>query len=244
MRRLRLIVFALVTSFCAHAADGRMAFLKKQLEKGKDPRLRSQAALLLGASGEAEALKPLCGALADPDAVVRSAAARALEALADPKGVACLQARANDPDPAAKASIAKSLGALKGLAGKKPTLYVSLPAVESQGGAVAADVLTLAHDRLRAGLAAKGAALAPEGEAKAAAHQVMKARKLKGYYVRVRLEPVGNSLKLNLLCFTYPENALLGEVNVKASGARPADLVKALVPRALDEAAETFDWSL
>src|SRR5215218_4816529 len=79
MPLLALLVLALLAPSAALAqVDGRIAYLSRQLERGKDPRVRAQSALVLGATEDPDALAPLCKALADPSELVRAAAARSL----------------------------------------------------------------------------------------------------------------------------------------------------------------------
>ena len=76
-----LVALLLLATPALAQVDARVAFLTKQLEKGKDPRARSQAALVLGATEEPEAVHPLCTGLEDPSEVVRAAAAKGLATL-------------------------------------------------------------------------------------------------------------------------------------------------------------------
>jgi hypothetical protein len=46
------------------------------------------------------------------------------------------------------------------------------------------------------------------------------------------------------VCLTWPSKQILGEVRVKGSGGAPMDLIRALVPRLIEDAASTFDWEL
>jgi hypothetical protein len=99
-------------------------------------------------------------------------------------------------------------------------------------------------ERLRAALTTLGVTLAPAGETKAQASAVIRAGRLKGFVVNPELSthpPSG--LKLSLLVLTYPDRSILGEVSVKASGAGPSELIRALAPKVVEEAADTFDWS-
>jgi HEAT repeat protein len=73
-------------------ADPKVPYLVEQLRTSEDYRVRTQAALALGASGEDAAVKPLCGALDDGNASVRAAAAAALGKLGKPAGAPCLKA--------------------------------------------------------------------------------------------------------------------------------------------------------
>jgi hypothetical protein len=49
-------------------------------------------------------------------------------------------------------------------------------------------------------------------------------------------------LKIEMLIMTYPEQALKGSWNVKAAGGKPESLIKAMVPRVVDDAASDLEW--
>jgi HEAT repeat protein len=82
--------FALLPS--AARADSRTDFLVGRLQ-AQDFRVRTNAALALGQTGEDGVVVPLCGALADASDVVRQAAAVALLRLAKPASAGCLKDR-------------------------------------------------------------------------------------------------------------------------------------------------------
>jgi hypothetical protein len=243
-----LLASSSLAATAAPSSEGRLTYVSRQLERATDPRLRAQAALLLAASRDPGALKPLCNGLTDQDPVVRVAVAKALGQLGDPGGVECIKPRLTEETGDVKAALQKSLEALEALASasttKKPALYISIGPIADKTATLGDDLVKLAEDRLRNKLVAMGGVFAPAKETKAAAKSVIKAKQLKGFYLRVELDRTNTGgLRLNLICFTYPDRSLLGEVNVKASGGQPADLIRALAPKAVEEAAETFDWS-
>lgn len=96
------------------------------------------------------------------------------------------------------------------------------------------------HDKLT-GL---GATFAPGNEDKATALAVVKAHGLKGYELRVTLQPGADAagLKVDLLVLSYPEQALKGSWSVKASKGKQESLVKAMLARVVDDAAGDLDW--
>lgn len=67
--------------------------LGKRLRSSDDFRVRTQAALALGATADGRAVPALCDGLKDPNAAVRSAAAAAL-GRTGPQGISCLQTQA------------------------------------------------------------------------------------------------------------------------------------------------------
>src|SRR5271170_7137364 len=89
--------------------NGRTSFLVGRLQ-AEDFRVRTNAALALGQTGDDTAVGPLCGALADSSAVVRQAVAVALERLAKPASAGCLKDRlAVETSDAVKRQIGKAL---------------------------------------------------------------------------------------------------------------------------------------
>jgi hypothetical protein len=73
---------------------------------------------------------------------------------------------------------------------------------------------------------------------------VLQAQRLQGFVLVPELQAVGDKgMRMKLLCLSYPEQNLLGEIEVRASGGKPADLVKALAPRAVSEVAALFEES-
>ena len=245
MRPTLAVIVLLLAPIAAAQGDARMAFLTKQLSGSKDPRARAQTALVLGASKDPLAVQPLCAALKDPEPVVRNAVARALGGLKGPASSACLKQAKDDPDPDVRASVLKALEASAAPAG--PTiggLYVALEPIVDKTGALSPEVLKLTEDLLRAKLLTMGVAFAPAGEDKAAAVSLIRSRKLKGWLLRLQLLPqANNGLKVSLLCMTYPEQSLKGDYTVKASGAKAPDLLKLMVPKVVDDAADDLEWS-
>ncbi len=239
---------ALTALFFASAAgaqaDARMAFLTRQLSSARDPRARAQTALVLGASKSPAAVAPLCAALKDPEALVRSAVARALGDLKDSSAASCLKSAAGDSDGDVRAAIAKALEATAGPAGPVAGgLYVAIAPIVDKTNGQSAEVLRLTDELLRAKLAKLGAAFAPAGEDRAAAAALIRSRKLKGWLLRLQLLSAGNGLKVSLLCLTYPDQSLKGDYSVKASGAKPPELLKVMVPKVVDDAADDLEWS-
>jgi len=112
---LVLAALSLVASFPRDVhADPRTGYLVQQLKSSDDFKVRTQAALALGASGDDAAVKPLCDALTDANASVKTAAAAALGKLGKPAGLPCLQAAiAKESAGATKTQFQKSIDSLK-----------------------------------------------------------------------------------------------------------------------------------
>jgi HEAT repeat protein len=197
--------------------DPRLAFLTRQLASAADPRVRAQAALTLAATEAPGALRPLCAALADREPLVRTAVARSLPELHDLGALECLLAQPPEPVPEAQAEIRRA----------SPPL----------GEALCGEVRTRLVRRLTW-----------SGARSDAAESAPKARPRKGTAAFL-LQPTllrgdGGALVMAAVCLTWPSKQILGEVRVKGSGGAPVDLVRALVPRLIQDAASTFEWEL
>jgi len=242
-----LLAFLLLCAPLGNAlaqADGRITFLTRQITKSSDPRVRAQAALMLGATRNTAAVEPLCTGLEDDSGLVRTAAAKALLQLEEPSSYDCLKDRKGDPDHEVRVAVGKALAALELQRNRRPELYIEMQPVKDKSERLGSELVRLTEDQLRSKLERMGSMFAPARESKSAAKSVIKSRKLKGYSLKVELDETPTGLKMNVVCFTYPEHSLLGQIQVKASGAKAADLIRALAPKAIDEAASTFDWSL
>ena len=92
MRRGAMVVAAFLTMLpsIAHAQGARTQFLADKL-KSDDFRVRTNAALALGATNDPAAVEPLCRALDDPKEVVRQAAAVAHKRLGRSSSLPCLK---------------------------------------------------------------------------------------------------------------------------------------------------------
>lgn len=232
------LVVALLLAASAFAEDARVKILQKQLSSAKDARLRAQVCTLLGKTGSEDAVLPLCSALQDNEAIVRSAAAGGLGELKAPDGVNCLKAAKDDPDPTVRKAVDLALAANRPPGG----LYVAIEQINNEAGA-SADVVALARDLLKKQVASIGGTLAPDGETDAQAASAISKGGFKGYLLRTNLKQhEGAGLKLEILIMTYPGKALQGTWNVKAKGAKPETLLKAMVPKVVSDAAADLDW--
>lgn len=241
--RLLLVALLLMALPASAQVDSRVAFLSKQLEKGKDPRARSQAALVLGATEEPEAVRPLCAGLKDPSEVVRSSAAKGLATLREMSGLDCLKAH-QEADAATLVAVREAIQSLQAFQSRPPRLYVAFEGVKDTTGKLSADLVKATEERLKRRLIQRGAKLAPKKEPKKAAQGVLQKHRISGYRLSAEIQPTeSGGLRIALVCLTYPDLSLLGQVDVQAAGAEPADLLKALAPKAIEEVAATFDWS-
>lgn len=231
----------LLSSAASAAEDARVTYLVKQLAGAKDPRVRAQTVLLLGQTGSDLAVAPVCSVLKDPESVVRSAAASALGEIRSGAAIACIRAAMNEADPGVRAAMAKAvaLGALN-----SGGLYLQVEPVQDKVGDLPSTLVQLAEQLMREKLNAMGASIAPQGEDKKSAASLIRARKLKGFQLRMQLLPgsTEKGLKVEMLIMSYPEQALKGSWNVKAAGGKQESLIKAMIPRVLDDAAKDLEW--
>jgi HEAT repeats len=231
------LLAAVVVAFApraAHADEARLKFLSEKMKDG-DPRVRTSAALALGASSEDGAVEPLCGGLNDREDVVRQAAAVALKRLNRSRSLACLRAREpNETNEAAKIAITRAIEAISsggeggGRGGgsteaikENPNAkyYISLSTVANQTGRAQTEVEKIVLNSVRQKLEAAGVVqLAPSTESPEKAREVMKGRKLKGFYLAIAVDRFdyadGNlRVKVKIGVFNYPNKSLLGNVD-------------------------------
>jgi HEAT repeat protein len=256
---LALGVF-LTISFFSLLSSADVNYLVDQLTNATDFRVRTQAALALGASEEKDvAVSPLCGALDDTNDSVRSAAAAALGKLKHPKGLPCLKAHLGEPSASVHSVIERSAKLLQGggkpgkppLPGPNDSVYVAIAPVSDKTGrgdkSVADAVRAIMQDKL---LSFQGYAVAPEGESGGAARKIIKKHgSLKGYLLRTRVEPPraeGDELiiQVGVTMWSYPGGDLKGSFSPKLrmQGASPGDRASedSLLKMAVENAVETF----
>ena len=239
-----LLVASCALVLIAAAPDQRVSHVEAQLRTAKDPRVRAQAALMLGTLKTPQALTPLCAALDDTSPLVRSAAAKALGTLGSPDGKPCLRKRAEDADASVRTDVTAALAALEAPKVKLQA-YVALGAVEDRNGKLGAKVVELAKKELEAALGATpGLLIAPKDESRAAAAEVLKRQKLKGFMITIAMEAQADGgVRMDALCMTYPERRLIGQSTVSASGADADDLIRALAPAVIENAGKLVKWS-
>jgi hypothetical protein len=243
-------------------ADPRTSYLADQLKSNDDYRVRTQAALALGASGDDAAVKPLCDALGDSNASVKVAAAAALGKLGKPAGLPCLEsARKRESAPSVKSQIEKSVASLQGGGSSgaggapppppdaKTKVYVAIQ-VTNKTSRGAGDVDALIRAAMQEKLLAKpGYAVAPKSETPAQGGPIVKSKKLKGFFLIATVEaPVyegGNlSQTVRISMWSYPDKALQGEFapRLTQSGTpkKDAESEDALMKMCVENAIESF----
>ena len=256
-RRVVATAFALALLLFVQAgrAQSRTAFLIDRL-KSDDFRVRTNAALALGATNDDAAVQPLCGAVSDGNTVVRIAAAAALQRLGKAGGVGCLRARAGiEGDASVKAALTRAIGVLEASGGGPPAnvanakFYVSVAVSNNNTGHDAGQILGAVTSKLGS---LGGYQIAPRSETSDAARGVIARRNLKGYYLAVSasLTDTDQGMKalVRIAVFSYPGRDLRGEVApyAIAAGQRRGDagsersLLQAVAERAVEQFSQNF----
>lgn len=215
------------------SAESKTAELAKQL-KSDDYRVRTQAALALGSTGDEAAIKPLCDALTDSNASVKTAAAAALGKLTKPASLKCLEAAiTKETVPAIKSTMQRSIDTLKAQSsssttaappppGKDAKFYVAIE-ITNKTKRPAAEVEAIVRSAMQSKLLSKsGYAVAPKGETAVQAGKIVKSKKLKGFVLMATVEePVyaGGSLsvKVTIAMATYPDKSIQATFSPKFS---------------------------
>jgi hypothetical protein len=222
----------------ASAEESKIPFLIEKL-KADDYRVRTNAALALGASKDDAALQPLCGALADDNEVVRQAATAGLKRLRKASSLGCLKSRAKtEQSEAVKLQLTRAIEAIEAEGDSTSTetklnasakYYVAISSVQNRSDKaqkeVDAAVLTAVKKKLDS---AGSFQIAPDKEAAATAKAEMKKRSMKGFYLAISVDPFdyasGTKASVRVAIFTYPGKDLRGEVPGRArSSAQKGD---------------------
>jgi hypothetical protein len=245
-----LAALAVLTATRAVRADSRVQFLADRLKyppasgQADDFRVRTNAALALGATNDDDAVTPLCGGLDDPSEVVRQAAAVGLKKLGRPSALDCLRRRqGTESNAAVKLELQRAIDALGASSGGGSSggsappvvagahFYVAISPVANNTGRTSDEVERLVRGAITGKLAQLGDyQLAPGGEGNDAAKAVIARRSLKGFYLSVSVDKFDYSdgnlrVKVKIAVSSYPGKDLRGEVPASATmpGARPGD---------------------
>jgi hypothetical protein len=243
----------LVTPGVRAQGTGDVDRMVENLRTGADFRVRTQAALALGASKNARATPALCAGLSDPNITVRAAAAAGLGKL-QLGGTDCLSKRlADEPSPIVKSAIQRALEQVKGGAppviGPGTKFYISIGKTSDKSGRTGDAIDRMVRSAMVAAAGSLAMAIAPEGEAPADTKKVLAAHKgLKSFYLSPKVSPIeyaGEALRVRVevAIFTYPDKSLLGNFAVPltqqgVSGKDTAsedDLVKMAAERAMQK---------
>ena len=214
----------------AYADAERVKFLAEKL-KSDDFRVRTNAALALGAANDDLAVEPLCGALSDASEVVRQASAVAMKRLGRPKAIGCLKEResreSNDGVKVAITRAIESMAAGGDSGGAEDKIkdnpsakyYIALSTIANSTGRSQPEVESVIVKAMRAKLEAAGTIqIAPKAESADAAREAMKRRKMNGFYLAIAVDKFDYSngnlrVKVKIGVFTYPGKSLLGNVD-------------------------------
>ncbi len=249
-----MCVLLLLTRFAA--AQDRVTRLAEQLANSDDFRVRTQAALALGASKNKRAVSPLCSGLSDVSTTVRAAAAAGLGRLSL-GGAACLKRRLSTESAASvRASIKKALSQIEDseaapAIGDATRYYVAIGKTADKTGRNGAQVDEMVQDAMRrAADSLDGFAIAPASESLGQARQLFaKHRQIKGFYLAPKVmapQYSGGNLviKVEVAIFSYPDKTLRGSLPIKLTQQDVADRDKTaedeLIKMAAERALEKF----
>lgn len=234
MSRLRaaLVAIGLVcaTAGNAQADADRVRFLADKL-RSDDFRVRTNAALALGAENDDLAVDPLCGALSDSSEVVRQAAAVAMKRLNRSRALGCLKARqGRETNDGVRVQITRAIEAISAGASSSgdddrikdnpnAKYYIQLSTVANSTNRAQSEVEAIVLRAIKAKLEAAGTVqIAPSKETPDAARAVMSKRKIKGFYLAIAVDKFDYSngnlrVKVKLGVFNYPGKSLIGNVD-------------------------------
>ncbi len=214
-----LVLAALVSSGVALAQPADVDQLADKLAHAKDFRVRTQAALALGASRSKRAVEPLCGGLGDESSTVRAAAAAALGKLRK-GGAECLKRRlAVEDKPSVKTVIERSLARVEAdtapLVGDQTKYYLVLETIDRTGRGEG-DVARVLHGAVES--AAKSQAdfaVAPLDQSLDAAKALLAGHpSVRAFLLSAEVQATYASgalaLKIETAIFTLPERNLQG----------------------------------
>ena len=234
--RVALLALALVTSpwtggffvRTAFAADApsRVDRAMDELRNNEDFRVRTQAALALGASKDKRAVSPLCEGLDDSSATVRAAAAAALGKLAM-GGIECVKSHlSGEQNTSVKSVLAKTAEALKTT--QKPAVtvetkyYVAIGPTTDKTGRTGSEVDDLVRGAVEQAVSdMDGYVVAPRTETATEAKAVTtKWKKIKAFFLWPKVmapDYAGGNLtvRFEIAVFTYPGKAMKGTIPLK-----------------------------
>lgn len=227
-------MFGLLLCATAIAAD-RVGALSGKLHGSKDFRVRTQAALALGASASVRAVKPLCRGLNDVNRTVRAASAAALGKLAK-GGTQCvkrrLQKERHSTVKKVLTKVLRRLGQAKPrVIGPQTKYYVAVGKTTNKTPARDADIDRMVRAALDRALGKNSSlVVAPAGESPKQARAILaKHRGLTPVFIWPKVHAKNKSgtlkFKLSFTLFSYPDKAFKGSMAQKLSirGGRSGD---------------------
>ncbi len=264
IRAVWLVALGVLLVASLAMADSRTSFLIDRLRyppasgQADDYRVRTNAALALGATNDDAALSPLCDALGDPSDVVRQAVAAALKRLARSSSLGCLRSRAvSESNSSVKLQITRAIESIEssgssdqGRPVANAKYYVALSSVTNNTGRPQSDVERVVIGAIKSKLDSLGGyQLAPPSESADSARAAIAKRKLKAFYLSILVDKFDYSdgnlrVRVKVAVFTYPGKDLRGEVpaGLTQGGVRPGDhsAEENLMTMAAGRAAELF----
>src|SRR6478609_3046769 len=261
MRALSVLAFlaTLLSSPLAFAQASDMDRLIYNLANSEDFRVRTQAALALGASKSERAVTPLCAGLGDLNTTVRAASAAARGRLGQRSGLPCLEKRlASESSDVVKATIQKALETLRngGASGAEPLFvadtkfYISIGKTTDKTSRGTAEIDGIVRSAMTAKLAqTAGFLAAPPAETPAEAKRRLSAHaSVKGFFLSPSVSPPdyanGNlKVKIEVAMLSYPDKNLIGSfsLNLTEPGVSPGstenenELIRMTAERAIDK---------
>lgn len=228
-RWVTTVLLCCLASSPAMAAGDATATAIRELSTNTDFRVRTQAALSLGASDDAKAVEPLCRALDDAKSAVRAAAAAALGKLAKGGKDCLVQREATEPTEAVKVAIKKAIAAVTQAEGgasecvvdANTRFYVSIGKTTDNTGRQKSRVPELVRSALiKAVSRNKGFCIGPEGESKSAYQKRVAGKKIRGLLLAPRIqapeyEADAVTVRFEIAIFTFPDKVLKGMIPVK-----------------------------
>jgi hypothetical protein len=263
---LTLLIVVLSFPSTAWAGGDSMATAIHELANNQDFRVRTQAALTLGTSGEGRAVEPLCRALDDNKAAVRAAAAAALGKLAL-GGIDCLEKHeATEATDSVKNAIVKALQSIRakgegssvpeGVIDSTTRFYISIGKTADNTQRKKSKVNDVVRVALiKSLLKQKGITVGPDGETKAQYQKRIAGKKgIKGFLLspKVQSPEYGDdsiTVRFEIAILTFPEKALKGMIpvkltqqgSVKKSDASEDELISMAVERAVEKLMKNID---
>ena len=237
------------------SADNSVPHMADELRNNEDFRVRTQAALALGAAKDKTAIQPLCDGLDDSNTTVRLAAASALGKLAL-GGTDCLRSHlTSETSASVKSVLQKALASIT--AGQKPAVtpqtkyYIAVGPTTDKTGRSGTEVDDLVHSAIAdAAGGMDGCVVAPrEEKAEQAKVLVAKFKKMKTFFLWPKVQPPdytnGNlTMRFEVAVFTYPGKALKGTIPLKLTmpdvASADKDSENDLIRRAASSAFERF----
>ncbi len=264
-----LLAWVVVAAAAPAFADGRTDYLIRLLKTSNTFRVRAQAALSLGhVENHPEVVRALATALSDEHPAVRTAAAASLESLGNPSALSALQRASQDHDSTVRRQVSHAIRALERIARTHPhTSPVPSSPGNAGGGAaryyvgvgmpgtranVDHDTLVRARQMIADTLQRiGGVVLAPDHESTRAARQVLRHRRLTGYYVDssiVQVQDTGSGTRavVSVILNTYPGRDLRAMLQgaARVSGGQGPEVARQAIEAAFEGALRRLPQAL